>query len=193
VICITDDTLDLDRPDGPVELTDVPPNSQSVVLSLDQDTTEANLILEGITGRRPPFGLPVPSIRQTPIDKASGRERILSLVFLTLYLTGQADLNTPRLQEVPLKDYACHLMSWHNQRFARHARWRFFIFNMYMRQKARSTACFYVSRTADIKDLSREELSEALDTDASLLPQIVCQGALLPGTRLYWHNRGSSL
>ena len=51
VICITDDTLGLD---GPVELTDMPPNSQSVVLSLDQDTTEANLILEGITGRKPP-------------------------------------------------------------------------------------------------------------------------------------------
>jgi hypothetical protein len=193
VICITDDTLDLDGPDGPVELTDAPPNSQSVVLSLDQDTTEANLILERITGRRPPSGLPAPSIRQTPIDEASGRERILSLAFPTLYPTGQADLNTPRLREVPLKDYARHLMSWHDQRFARHARWRFFIFNMYMRQKARSTARFYVSRTADIKDFTREELAEALDTDASLLPQIVRQGALLPGTRPYWRNRGGSL
>ena len=125
VICITDDTLDLDGPDGPVELTDTPPNSQSVVLSLDQDTTEANLILEGITGHRLPSSLPAPSIRQTPIDEASGRERILSLTFPTLYPTGQADLNTPRLREMPLKDYARHLISWHDQRFTRHARWRF--------------------------------------------------------------------
>jgi ATP-dependent DNA helicase PIF1 len=190
VVCITDDTLGLDGPEGP---TDAPPNTQSVVLSLDQDTTEANLILEGITGRRPPSGLPAPSIQHTPIDEASGRERILSLAFPTLYPTGRADLNTPRLREVPLKDYARHLMSWHDQRFARHARWRFFIFNMYMRQKARSTARFYVSRTADIKDFTREELTEALDTDASLLPQIVRQGALLPGTRPYWRNRGGSL
>jgi hypothetical protein len=142
VTCITDNTLGLD---GPVELTNAPPNSQSVVLSLDQDTTEANLILEGITGRKPPStGLPAPSIRHTPVDEASGRERILSLAFPTLYPTGQADLNTPRLRNVPLKDYARHLLCWHDQRFARHARWRFFVFNMYMRQKARSTAQFYV-------------------------------------------------
>jgi hypothetical protein len=79
VACITDDTLDLD---GPIELPDAPLTSQSVVLSLDQDMTEANLILEEITGQRPPVtGLLAPSIRRTPIDEASRRERILSLAF----------------------------------------------------------------------------------------------------------------
>ena len=108
VICVTDDTLALD---GPVELTDAPPNTQSVVLSLDQDAMEVDLIIEEITGRRPPpAGVPAPSIRRTPIDEASGRERILSLAFPTLYPTGQADLNTPRLRNVPLKDYARHLL-----------------------------------------------------------------------------------
>jgi hypothetical protein len=41
---------------------------------------------------------------------------------------------------------------------------------MFMRQRARSTAQFYVSRASHMKDLTREELKEALDTDASLLP-----------------------
>ena len=86
---------------------------------------------------------------------------------------------------MPLKDYARHLLCWHDMRFARHARWRFLVFDMYMRQKARSTAQFYVSRTSNIKDLTREELTEALNTDATLLPQIVRQGALLPSTRPY--------
>ncbi|KIM94113.1 hypothetical protein OIDMADRAFT_35162 [Oidiodendron maius Zn] len=108
VIYITDNTLTLD---GPVELTDTPPNIQSVVLSLDQDTTEADLIIEEITGYRPPpTGIPAPSIRYTPIDKASGRERILLLAFPTLYPTGQANLNTPRLRNVPFKDYVYHLL-----------------------------------------------------------------------------------
>jgi hypothetical protein len=62
-----------------------------------------------------------------------------------------------------------------------------------MCQKARSTAWFYVSQTVNIKDLTCEELSEALDTDTSLLPQIVCQGALFPGTQLYWCNCSSNL
>jgi hypothetical protein len=130
-------TISTDRitalPDGPIELADAPPTSQSVVLSLDQDTTEANLILEEITGRKPlPTGVPAPYIRRTPIDEASGRECILSLAFPTLYPTGQADLNTPRLRNVPLKDYARHLLCWHDQRFARHARWRFLVFDMYI-------------------------------------------------------------
>jgi hypothetical protein len=62
-----------------------------------------------------------------------------------------------------------------------------------MREKARATAQFYVSRTSHIKDLTREELTEALNMDANLLPQIVRQSALLPGTRPYWRNRGGSL
>ena len=91
VISIIDDTLSLDRPiepvDRPVEPIDTLPNSQSIILSLDQDTTEANLILKEIIGYRPPtIGIPVPSIRYTLIDEVSGRECILSLAFLTLYL-----------------------------------------------------------------------------------------------------------
>jgi hypothetical protein len=59
VTCITDDTLGLDRPTEPPDAPpdappnappNTPPNSQSVVLSLDQDATEANLILKEITG-----------------------------------------------------------------------------------------------------------------------------------------------
>ena len=108
VISIPDETLGLD---GLVEPAESPPNSQSVVLSLDHETTEANLILEEIAGRKPPpLGIPAPSIRRTPVNEAAGRERILSLAFPTLYPTGQADFNTPRLWNVPLKDYARHLL-----------------------------------------------------------------------------------
>ena len=111
VVYITDDTLGLNMPVEPIEFTDAPPNTHSAVLSLDQDTTEANLILEGITGRRLPSSLPAPLIQQTLINEASRREYILLLTFLTLYLTGQADLNTPWLREVLLKDYARYLIS----------------------------------------------------------------------------------
>jgi hypothetical protein len=100
VIYLTDDTLGLDGPvgrtDAPIEPADTLPTSESAVLSLDQDTIEANLILEEITGYRLPLvGLPALSIRRTLIDEASGRELILLLAFPTLYPTGLANLNTP--------------------------------------------------------------------------------------------------
>jgi hypothetical protein len=54
-----------------------------------------------------------------------------------------------------------------------------------MRRKANSSARFYVSKASGLKDLTREELTEALLSDEALLPQIVRQGSALVGTRLY--------
>lgn len=111
--------------------------------------TEAELILQGITGQHPiPPGLPAPSIRMTPIDEASSRERIFAMAFPTLYPTGRTDFNAPRQRKVDLNDYAQHLMCFHNGRFGRHPRWRFLIFNILMRRKANLSARFYVSKAS---------------------------------------------
>ena len=84
-----------------------------------------------------------------------------------------------------LTDYAYHLIRFHDGRFSRHIRWRYFIFNMIMRRKARGTAGFYVLKALNLKNLNREELANALYRDDSLLPQIVRHGSALPGTRLF--------
>ena len=119
--------------------------------------------MQEITGRKsPPPCLPAPSIRKTPIDEASGKDRIFAMAFPTLYPTGRADFNTPRLRKVDLNDYARHLMCFHDGRFGRHPRWRFLVFNILMRRKANSSARFYVSKASGLKDLSRDELAEAL-------------------------------
>jgi hypothetical protein len=160
-----------------------PPNSQSMVPNLDITTTEIGLIVQGITGRKlPPPGLPAPSIRMTPIDEASGRDRIFAMAFPTLYPTGRADFNTPRLHKVDLNDYARYLMCFRDGRFGQHPRWRFLIFNILMRHKANSSARFYVSKASGLKDMSRDKLGDALLADEGLLPQIVRQGSHLTGT-----------
>ena len=118
VISITDETLGLD---GPVKPIEGPPNSQSVVLSLNHKTIEANLILEEIAGcKPPPLNILAPSIRHTPVNKVAGREQILLLAFPTLYPTGQADFNTLQLWNVPLKDYIYYLLYWYNQQFVQY-------------------------------------------------------------------------
>jgi hypothetical protein len=55
-------------------------------------------------------GLHFPSIRRTPIDEASGKERIFAMAFPTLYPTGKADLNACRLRKVGITEYARHLL-----------------------------------------------------------------------------------
>jgi ATP-dependent DNA helicase PIF1 len=113
-----------DQPtDQPVSARLPPPNSQSMVPNLNITTTEVDLILNDISGRNPISpSLPAPSIRSTPIDEASGKDRIFAMAFPTLYPTGLADFNAPRLRNVALNDYAQHLMCFHNGRFGRHPR-----------------------------------------------------------------------
>jgi hypothetical protein len=130
-----------------VVTADLPPsNSQSMVPNLNVTTIEVDLLLADISGRAllPP-GLPAPSIRSTPLDKAAGRERIFAMAFPTLYPTGRADFNAARLRKVDLNDYARHMMCYHDGRFGRHPRWKFLIFNLLMRRKASNSARFYVS------------------------------------------------
>ena len=84
-------------------------------------------------------------------------------------------------------------MCYQDGRFGRHPHWRFLIFNIFMRRKVNSSARFYVSKASGLKELTREELTTALLTDEGLLPQIVRQGSMLPGTRPFWRNKGCGL
>jgi ATP-dependent DNA helicase PIF1 len=198
IVCITDDAATADdntATDDRDPEAEPPPTAMSVVLNLDIDTTESDLIRQQITGHNPPIaaGIPAPDIRATPIDEAAGKERIFAMAFPTLFPTGDADFNTSRSRSVSLKDYAQHLLRWKDGRFGRHPRFRFLIFNIYMRQQASSTARFYVSKASGISGLTLDQLTEALDTDVGLLPQIVRQGASLIGTRPYWRNKSNDL
>jgi hypothetical protein len=165
-----------------------------MVPNLDIDTTEAALILEEISGRPTlPPGIPAPSVRATSINEAARRDQLFAIAFPTLYPTGVADINEPRLREVSLTQYAQHLIRFTDGRFGRHPRWRFFVFNLIMRQKAKTRARYYVSKASELKGLTREELTAVLLEDESLLSQIVRQGSSLPGTRPFWRNKGNSL
>jgi hypothetical protein len=85
----------------PVSFENAPPNSQSMVPNLNITATEIDLILQEISGpRRTPPGLPAPEVRSTPIDEAAGNERIFAMAFPTLYPTGMADFNAPRIRQV---------------------------------------------------------------------------------------------
>ena len=85
----------------PVSVEDAPANSQSMVPNLNVTETEIDLILREVSRlKRTPPGLPSPEVRSTPIDEAAGNERIFAMAFPTLYPTGIADFNEPRIRQV---------------------------------------------------------------------------------------------
>ena len=115
------------------------------------------------------------------------------MAFLILYPTSQADFNYTQERKVNLNNYAHYIMCYYNRRFRRHPCQRFLIFNLLMCQKASNLAHFYVSKVLGLKDLNCEELTEALQTDKSLLPQIVHQGSMLTSTCLFQRNKSIGL
>ena len=139
-VTVVDDTsVEEPVPEQPVSGDLPPPNSQSMIPNLNITATEADLILGEISGRDPaPPGIPAPSIRSTPIDEAAGKDRIFAMAFPTLYPTGRADFNVPRLRKVDLDEYARHMMCFRDGRFGRHPRWRFFVF-YYTTEEVRAT------------------------------------------------------
>jgi hypothetical protein len=120
---INDAQLEEETGNEPIPDGLLPPNTQSMVPNLGITTTEVDMILKGVSGRNgQPPGLPAPSIRQTPIDEAAGNERIFAMAFPTLYPTGTADFNAPRVRKVDLRDYAHHMIRYQDGRFGRHPR-----------------------------------------------------------------------
>ena len=171
-------------------------NSQSMVLNLDITATEFDLIQQALDTNQNAVrnnGIPAPSIRSTPLDEASGTDKLFAMAFPTLYPTGQADFNSPRVRKVDLSNYAGHLLRYSDGRFGQHPRWRFFIFNIIMRRKAFKSARFYVSKQTNLQEYTREELVDLLQSNNTLLPQIIRQGSELTGTRPYWKTRSNCL
>jgi hypothetical protein len=70
-----------------------------MVPNLNVTATKTELIIAEILGQNwlPPNVL-APSIQNTPINEAAGKERLFAIVFPTLYPTGLADFNAPRLR-----------------------------------------------------------------------------------------------
>lgn len=121
------------------------------------------------------------------------RDHILAMSFPTLYPTGRADINSPRIRNVSLVEYVKHFLRYKDGRFGRHPRWRFLVFNIIMRQKARHAAGFYVLKTGDLQATDRDTLVDLLQSENSLLPQVIRQGARLTGTRPFWGYQSSLL
>jgi ATP-dependent DNA helicase PIF1 len=190
------------RPDGEdsnIE-SDIPPlPTYSMVPNLSIENTEAEQIQEAIAAlathatRQPLPQIPAPSYRSTPIEEIGRSVRLFAMAFPTLFPTGEADWNAARQRSVDLPAYARHMLQFEDGRFGRHPRFRFLIFNMLMRVRAREAARFFVKKNSDLAGLSLEELEQRLAESQSLLSQIIRQGNCLSGSRPFWAKKASSL
>ena len=124
--------------------------------------------------------------------------------FPTLFLTGAADFFAPRPRSITIGNYFKHLMMYHDQRFAKHSRFRYvhlyscsvsvlhFIFCRYfalnteMRHRALQTGRLYVRQNLHDGHFTFDELRDMVWASDAFSGRVLHFGASLPGTRQFW-------
>ena len=100
----------------------------------------------------------------------------------------------PRQQVVTIANYFKHLMLYHDQRFAKHPRFRYFALNTQMRHRALQTGRIYVRQNPHDGHLSIDELREMVRHDGDALSNRVLHfGASLRGTLQFWLKQKNRL
>lgn len=188
------DSRDCREEDGQDMDGDNPGRSQeTMVPNLDIRQTETELLEEAFDRRRKLPTAQAPRIRQTPIDELGRKHRLFAMCFPTLFPYGTADWHQGRIRNISLADWGEHFLKFHDGRFGAHPRFRFLVFNILMRNKAREASGFWVRKRPDLLHLSLDELKELLGEEGTLLKSIVRSGATLTGTRPYWRQKEHAL
>lgn len=134
-----------------------------------------------------------PSTHGNPINEFT-TEGYISCAFPTLLPNGLADFLAPRQRMVTIGNYFKHLMLYHDKRFAKHPRFRYFALNTVMRHRALQTGRIYVRQNPHDAHLSVDELREMVGHNSgSLSNRVMHYGASLRGTRQFWLKQKSRL
>ena len=138
---VGDDSVDSDE-----DLT------RSFVPNVAQPLTEQETVRQFVQGRptasqHNPSALMWPSIGGRPINEFT-TQGYFSCAFPTLYPVGDADFSDARQNNVTIGNYFKHMMMYHDGRFAKHPRFRFFALNTEMRWRALQAGRVYVRQAS---------------------------------------------
>lgn len=127
-----------------------------------------------------------------PISEYDENSRLFSMAYPTLFPTGAADFFAPREYAVSLEDWGKHMIKYKDGRFARHALFRYSLFNIMLRRKARSQSRYFAKMLSDGigSDLTFEGILEMLrNNELRELSSLVRRScASLEGTKEYWQT-----
>jgi hypothetical protein len=93
--------------------------------------------------------LTMPTIRPEPIDEHNRNLRYVIEAFPSLFPKGEADFHEDRLCNVSASDYFKHLMRYHDGRFARHPRFRYFAWNSILRWDGKKRSRMFAKRNSN--------------------------------------------
>lgn len=108
----------------------------------------------------------------------------MTKAFPALFPTGNNDLLHPRDEVVTKLEYFQYLMQYHDMRFSKHPRFRFFAMNTILRHQALSSSSVFVKNlTSNITTV--EEIREKLRADKSFVKNVMAYSSKLRSTKAY--------
>ena len=155
--------------------------------------TEQQTIRQSVQQPCAPPVLPWPTSSGTPINEFT-TEGYMSCAFPTLFPTGMADFVAPRSRTVTVGNYFKHLMQYHDGRFAKHPRFRYFALNTEMRHRALQTGRIFVRQNPHDDHLSVDELRDMIGREGEVYSnRVLHYASSLRGTRQYWFKQRARL
>lgn len=138
---------------------------------------------------------PIPWPTQGEALSEFNTDGLFSKAFPALFPLGLADYSLPRDKKLALYEWAKHLMRFHDSRFARHPRFRFYALNLVFRHRAMGRGKYLFSRDIGSHDMTVGQLRHALtQNDGHILAsKIVRCLQTVRGTRPYWYMEGAKL
>jgi len=136
-----------------------------------------------------------PTIGLSPVNEYN-TEVLLSMAFPTLFPTGAAMPNQPRIKAVQLHEYALHLIRYYDNRFGKHPCFRYYIYNLMMRHRSQATTSIFVKNNiTDYFPISIQDLNTRLEQfpDEQLVEKVMRFSSSLCGTRSFWHKAKNEL
>ena len=132
-----------------------------------------------------------PDQDNAPINEFTS-EGYVTLAFPTLFPFGKADINFPRREVISPTNYFKFLLEYKDQRFAKHARFRYFALNTLMRRTGQSISNVYIKKSR-FPGATLDDVRRAIEENSDLANQIMVYSGSLRGTRSYWKIRCGEL
>ena len=108
--------------------------------------------------------------------------------FPTLFLIAIAMITQPTITKVEMREYALHLLHYHDNRFNQHLRLCYYLYNILMRHRSQATATIFVKKYIEnnlptIVSYIQQCLHDF--PDSKFLEQVMHFGSSLRGTRSF--------
>ena len=133
-----------------------------------------------------------PTIGKTPINEFT-TPGYITMAFPHLFPYGTGDFSMPRQTKVTIKDYIKHVILYHDGRFSKDERFRYFIMNTEMRWTSLNTGSIFVRKNEPFTKMTLLQLKEYLKDNPKAIREIMHYSSRIRSTRPYWNSRCSEL